>query len=111
MQHDLYVDVLCWTVLWHLPVLGLGFCTVHVKNVTHFYYYVYHVIDIIHLRRTMICRSIVTQVRLGGEVGTQDIELEGITKGRYILNYTTAKMKTALLFRWAAESNNDTHEI
>lgn len=52
-----------------------------------------------------------TQLRLGGEVGTQEIELEGITKGRYILNYTTSKMKTALFFRQAAESNNDTREI
>lgn len=36
MLHDLYVDVLCWTALWHFPVLVLGFSTVCVKNVTHF---------------------------------------------------------------------------
>lgn len=23
--HDLYVDVLCWTALWHFPVVVWGF--------------------------------------------------------------------------------------
>lgn len=93
MLHGLYVDVLCWTV-----------------NVTHFYYYVYHVIGIIHLRRNETCGSIVTEVRLRGEAGTKEIELEGITKGRYILNFTTAKMKMAVI-QVAAEGNSGIPKI
>lgn len=74
-------------VLWRFPVVVLGFPTVHCdKCVTLFYYCGYQGIGI-HLRRKIVCGSIAAQVRLGGEAGTQEPELERTRRWRYILNY------------------------
>lgn len=78
-QGNEQLDVLGWVVLWHFPVVVLGFPTVCVTNVTHFYHWDYRDIGN-HLRRKIICVSIAAQVRLDEEAGTQKPELERIIR-------------------------------